>query len=106
LSQKSQKGSTNYKNKFLVAESGSSFEPLQLKMAQHWADCSKMSTLTQKRLKIFSVAQKGPKKLSLPLIKFLLARKHQKHKSLKQSSHFLFCVDKMLLQNLPCNAIV
>jgi hypothetical protein len=33
-----------------VAESGSSFEPPQLKVAQHWANCSKMSTLAQKRL--------------------------------------------------------
>jgi hypothetical protein len=55
-----------------VAESGSSFEPPQLKVAQHWDNCSKMSTLAQKRLKVFNVAQKGPKKLSLPLIKFLL----------------------------------
>jgi hypothetical protein len=31
-----------------------------------------MSTLAQKRLKIFNVAQKGPKKLSLSLTKFLL----------------------------------
>jgi hypothetical protein len=42
-----------------VAESGSSFEPPQLKVAQHWANCSKMSTLAQKRLKIFNVAQKS-----------------------------------------------
>jgi hypothetical protein len=34
-----------------------------------------MSTLAQKRLKIFNVAQKGPKKLSLSLTKFLLGYK-------------------------------
>jgi hypothetical protein len=72
LSHKTQNGSTKYKNNFWVAESGSSFEPPQLKVAQHWANLSKMSTLAQKRLKIFNVAQKGPKKLSLSLIKFLL----------------------------------
>jgi hypothetical protein len=72
LSLKSQNGSTKDKNNLWVAESGSTFEPPQLKVAQHWANCSKMSTLAQKRLKIFNVAQKGPKKLSLSLTKFLL----------------------------------
>jgi hypothetical protein len=38
-----------------------------------------MSTLAQKRLKIFNVAQKGPKKLSLSFIKFLLGVLHVKH---------------------------
>jgi hypothetical protein len=72
LSHKSQNGSTKYKTNFWVAESGSSFEPPRLKVAQHWTNCSKISTLAQKRLKFLNVAQKGPKKLSLSFIKFLL----------------------------------
>jgi hypothetical protein len=63
LSLKSQNGSTKDKNNFWVAESGSSFEPPQLKVAQHWANCSKMSTLAQKKAENFQCGPKRPKKV-------------------------------------------
>jgi hypothetical protein len=44
----SQKGSILYENKFWMAEIDPFFEPPRLKVAQHSANCSKMSTLAQK----------------------------------------------------------